>query len=145
MVLVVADRVEFLTKCSELSNMESDTLTGSLDEQARERLIKSVYNDETDIVYATQSLVSEGISINPLSCLILATPLNNMPLLEQLIGRVIRGYEGKLPPVIVDIRLEGHTVARQSSNRLSHYIVRLDMFFYDCLLSLLQWLISNLF
>lgn len=121
-VLVVADRVEFLTKCSELSTMESDTLTGSLDEQGRDRLIKSVYNDETDIVYATQSLVSEGISINPLSCLILATPLNNMPLLEQLIGRVIRGYEGKLSPVIVDIRLEGHTVARQSSNRLSHYI-----------------------
>jgi hypothetical protein len=45
-----------------------------------------------------------------------------MPLLEQLIGRIIREYPDKLKPVIVDIRLEGNTVSRQYNNRLGHYM-----------------------
>jgi hypothetical protein len=45
-----------------------------------------------------------------------------MPLLEQLIGRIIRESEGKQQPVIVDIKLSGNTVTRQFNNRLGHYM-----------------------
>jgi superfamily II DNA or RNA helicase len=45
-----------------------------------------------------------------------------MPLLEQLIGRIVREQEGKQQPVIVDIKLEGNTVTRQFNNRLGHYM-----------------------
>lgn len=121
-VIIVSERTEFLKACSEQSTNPSNVLIGAVKEAERDALIKRVFDNEINQVYGTQSLVSEGLSINPLSCLILATPLNNMPLLEQLIGRIIREYPGKLNPVVVDIRMEGNTVTRQFNNRLGHYM-----------------------
>ena len=72
--------------------------------------------------YLTQSIFSEGISVDCLSCLILGTPINNEPLLTQLIGRVIRLYEGKPQPVIVDIHLEGRTARKQAGARMGYYM-----------------------
>ena len=57
-----------------------------------------------------------------MSCLILATPVNNEPLLTQLIGRVIREEEGKKTPIVVDINLKGNTARRQANNRLGYYM-----------------------
>ena len=48
--------------------------------------------------------------------------MNNEPLLTQLIGRVIRDYEDKQQPVIVDINLIGKTAKRQAGQRLGYYI-----------------------
>jgi superfamily II DNA or RNA helicase len=119
-VIIVSDRVEFLRTCSHNSEHPSDLIIGEVKD--RDEIIRKIFENEINQVWGTQSLVSEGLSINPLSCLILATPLNNMPLLEQLIGRIIREYPDKLKPVIVDIRLEGNTVSRQYNNRLGHYM-----------------------
>ena len=119
-VIIVSDRVEFLRACNHDSTYPSDLIIGEVKD--RDEIIRKIFEDEIDQVWGTQSLVSEGLSINPLSCLILATPLNNMPLLEQLIGRIIREYPDKLKPVVVDIRLEGNTVSRQYNNRLGHYM-----------------------
>jgi len=119
-VIVVSERVEFLKDCCEASNEPSDLIIGETKD--RDSVIKKIFDEEITQVWGTQSLVSEGLSINPLSCIILATPLNNMPLLEQLIGRIIREYPGKQKPVIVDIKLDGNTVYRQFNNRLGHYM-----------------------
>jgi len=78
--------------------------------------------EDKNILFGTQSIFSEGISLNDLSCLVLGTPINNEPLLTQLIGRVIREKEGKRQPVIVDIHLKGKTAARQANARLGYYI-----------------------
>lgn len=121
-VLIVSDRVEFLKECSEASEYPSEVLIGALKEDQREDVINKISSGEVKQLWSTQSLVSEGISINPLSCIILGTPLNNMPLLEQLIGRIQRQAEGKLDPVVVDIKLEGWTVNNQFNNRLGHYM-----------------------
>ena len=61
-------------------------------------------------------------SVDCLSCIILATPINNEPLLTQLIGRIIRIYEGKPQPTIVDIHFEGKTARRQANARLGYYM-----------------------
>ena len=119
-VIAVSERVDFLKHCNENSTSSSDLLIGEVKD--RDPVIEGVFSGKITQVWGTQSLVSEGLSINPLSCLILGTPLNNMPLLEQLIGRVIREHEGKQQPVIVDIKLEGNTVTRQFNNRLGHYM-----------------------
>jgi len=119
-VIIVSDRVDFLRACNHNSTYPSDLIIGEVKD--RDEIIRKIFEDEIDQIWGTQSLVSEGLSINPLSCLILATPLNNMPLLEQLIGRIIREYPDKLKPVVVDIRLEGNTVSRQYNNRLGHYM-----------------------
>jgi superfamily II DNA or RNA helicase len=75
-----------------------------------------------DILFGTQAIFSEGISLDDLSCLILGTPVNNEPLLTQLIGRVIRQKEGKKDPVVIDIQLKGNTARRQASNRVGYYM-----------------------
>lgn len=119
-VMAVSDRVDFLKYCNLHSKNPSDLLIGEVKD--RDSIIEAVFAGKVKQVWGTQSLVSEGLSINPLSCLILGTPLNNMPLLEQLIGRIVREQEGKQQPVIVDIKLEGNTVTRQFNNRLGHYM-----------------------
>lgn len=122
-VLLVSDRVGFLEYCHENTENKSELFTGKVkSEEEREKIIKNIEEGKSSILCGTQSMVSEGLSINPLSCLILGTPLNNTPLLEQLIGRIIRKAPGKLEPIIVDLRLEGYTVANQYNTRLGHYM-----------------------
>ena len=122
-VLTVAQRVQFLLKCAELAGPSAIAITGQItDHDERERLIQDVYDGVYDQLYGTQSIFAEGISVNPLSCLILGTPLNNDPLLEQLIGRVCREYPNKIQPKIVDIHLIGNTARRQQSIRMGYYI-----------------------
>lgn len=122
-VLVVSDRVHFLKRCAELTGENAVCVTGEVDHAERERLLDEIlYKPEKNILYGTQSIFAEGISVNTLSCLILATPVNNEPLLTQLIGRVIRKYENKRDPVVIDIHLKGKTATNQASNRMGHYI-----------------------
>ena len=121
-VLVVGSRVAFLKACSELVGDKAISITGDINHDERETLIKLIRSNKKEVLFGTQAIFSEGISVDELSCLILATPINNDPLLTQLIGRVIREKEGKPKPVIVDIRLLGNTARRQLSNRVGHYI-----------------------
>ena len=70
-------------------------VTGEVSHEDREKLVDEILYTNKNILYGTQAIFSEGISVNTLSCLILATPINNEPLLTQLIGRVIRKHENK--------------------------------------------------
>jgi len=121
-VLVVSDRVAFLKACAELTGDTAICVTGDVPHEERETLVDKILYGDKKILYGTQSIFSEGISVDSLSCLILGTPVNNEPLLTQLIGRVIRKKEGKLSPVIVDIHLKGNTAKKQASNRSGYYI-----------------------
>ena len=121
-VLVVSDRVAFLKACAILTGSKAICVTGDVPHEDREALIDQILYGDKNVLYGTQSIFSEGISVDTLSCLILGTPVNNEPLLTQLVGRVIRKKEGKLPPVIVDIHLKGNTAKKQASNRSGYYI-----------------------
>lgn len=120
-VLLVSDRVDFLKSCARLVGDTAVCVTGDVPHEERGKLIKQIFTDK-DILFGTQSIFSEGISLDCLSCLILGTPVNNEPLLTQLIGRVIRMYDGKPQPVIVDINLEGRTARKQASARRGYYM-----------------------
>ena len=121
-VLVVSDRVNFLKTCARLVGDKAVCVTGEIPHEEREDIIQGVKHGSKSILFGTQAIFSEGISVDNLSCLILGTPINNTPLLTQLIGRVIRKHQGKLQPVIVDIQLKGNTAKRQASNRVGHYM-----------------------
>ncbi len=121
-VLVVSDRVHFLKACAELAGEDAICVTGEVSHEDREKYISEIRNGKKKILFGTQAIFSEGISVNNLSCLILGTPINNEPLLTQLIGRVIRKEENKRDPVIVDIHLKGNTARKQASNRMGHYM-----------------------
>lgn len=121
-VLVVSDRVQFLKHCAELVGSKSICVTGEVPHEEREKLIDEVKYGDKNVLFGTQSIFSEGISVNNLSCLILGTPINNEPLLTQLVGRVIRDHKDKKPPIVVDIHLKGNTARKQASNRMGFYI-----------------------
>jgi superfamily II DNA or RNA helicase len=120
-VLLVADRVDFLKSCARLVGDNAICVTGDIPHTQRTEMIKEIFHDK-DILFGTQSIFSEGISLDCLSCLILGTPVNNEPLLTQLIGRVIRMYDGKPQPKIVDINLHGRTARKQASARRGYYM-----------------------
>lgn len=117
-VLTVSDRVDFLKFISKETN--GSLIVGGTDD--RDAQFDRLTNGDTKIMCGTQSIFCEGISYDPLSCLIMSTPINNEPLLEQLIGRIVRLHPDKLQPIVVDIRLRGKTPDRQFMNRLGHYM-----------------------
>jgi superfamily II DNA or RNA helicase len=118
-VLVVADRVQFLEDVSKLCGSNAIVITGAT--QNRDKLMKSIDEDK-DILCGSISIFSEGISLNSLSCLVLATPINNEPMLTQLIGRIIRVKEGKLTPEVIDLNLKGSTANNQATARCGLYL-----------------------
>jgi superfamily II DNA or RNA helicase len=128
-VLVVADRVEFLQHCAHLAGDKAICIIGDTGGaqirrggDGREAKLAKLASGEKTILFGTQRIFSEGFSESSLSCLIMATPINNESLLTQLIGRVIRLQEGKITPEIVDIHLLGHTGKNQASTRMAHYV-----------------------
>ena len=121
-VLVVSDRVGFLKSCAELTGEKAICVTGEIPHEEREEMIDKILYGKAEVLYGTQAIFSEGISVDNLSCLILGTPINNEPLLTQLVGRVIRKQEGKKDPVIIDIHLKGNTARKQASNRVGFYM-----------------------
>jgi superfamily II DNA or RNA helicase len=121
-VLLLSDRVNFLKRLKLTLRDSCEIITGETSLEERDRKIERILNGEVFILLGTQSIFSEGVSVNSLSCLILGTPVNNTPLLTQLIGRVIREHPDKPQPVIVDINLRGKTAERQAQLRMGHYI-----------------------
>ena len=67
-------------------------------------------------IAGSRQIFSEGISINILSCVILAVPMSNDSLLEQIIGRVMREHPGKLNPVVVDVQFSGWLDKKQNND-----------------------------
>lgn len=121
-VLVVGGRVEFLERAAKLTKNKAVSITGNITSlEERQNILASMAN-EAKILFGTCSIFAEGISQNDLSCLILATPINNNPLLTQLIGRIVRLKEGKKTPLVIDLNLTGATGRSQANARLGHYI-----------------------
>jgi superfamily II DNA or RNA helicase len=118
-VLVVSDRTSLLTAAHALSDRSICIIGETKDRQDK---LKTLRNGEINKVYGSIKIWSEGISESSLSCLVLASPMNNDPLLEQLVGRITRTAPGKMQPVVVDIRLAGNTVFNQGQMRDGFYL-----------------------
>lgn len=123
-VLILADRTEFLedlhTRLIDQSFLVTGKITGA---ETRQKIFDAVVDFKGGVgLFGTQSIFSEGVSINPLSCVILATPINNEPLLRQIIGRVQRMCEGKLDPIVVDLIFDGNTGTKHFNSRRKTYM-----------------------
>jgi superfamily II DNA or RNA helicase len=73
-------------------------------------------------IAGSRQIFSEGISINSLSCVILAVPIANDSLLEQIVGRIQRQHEDKLIPVVLDMQFSGFMDKKQNRDRLGFYM-----------------------
>ena len=121
-VLVIADRVEFLEKVKEYVGETCLLVTGSTSFEDRQKAKEQILAKEKMCIAGSRQIFSEGISINILSCVILAVPMSNDSLLEQIAGRIMRMHEGKLDPIIVDIQFAGYADKKQNTDRLGLYL-----------------------
>ena len=116
--LLVSDRVDFLQFVA--AEAGSALIIGETDD--RDGQFELLENGTASSICGTLSIFKEGISYNPLSCLVLGTPINNLPMLEQVVGRIQRLSPGKLDPVVVDPILRGRTTEKQFTNRCGFYM-----------------------
>lgn len=119
-VLVIADRIDFLTRVAGLCGEAAVVVVGET--QDRDAEIAKIKDGRANILCGSRQIFSEGISVNELSCVILATPIANHPLLEQIIGRIMRISPGKLKPEVVDIQFNGFAERKQNSMRIDLYV-----------------------
>jgi superfamily II DNA or RNA helicase len=118
--LVVCERVQSLYRI--LSYMPDIADVVESQTKNRDEIHSKIISGELSALLGSVNIYSEGVSVNPLSCLVLGVQTNNKPLLTQLIGRVTRLYEGKPNPLVIDIVLDNATMKRQHMTRLGHYM-----------------------
>jgi superfamily II DNA or RNA helicase len=121
-VLIIADRVEFLHIVKEYIGDDCAVVTGDTEFEERQLVKQQILSGEKKAICGSRQIFSEGISINSLSCVILAAPMSNDSLLEQIVGRVQRMHEGKLNPLVVDINFAGYADKKQNNDRLALYL-----------------------
>lgn len=122
-VLVIADRVEFLENVRNWLGEETCVLvTGQTGFEERESIKDQINSGEKMCIAGSRQIFSEGISINRLSCVILATPISNEALLEQIIGRIMREFPGKPEPLVIDLQFAGVADRKQNNLRLGFYL-----------------------
>lgn len=120
-VLVVADRVEFLNNVKELIGEDCILITGETSFEERTKYLRQIERKEKMCIAGSRQIFSEGISVNILSCVILAVPTNNPIILEQIIGRVMRKHPNKLDPVVIDIQMASPAERKKNTDRLLFY------------------------
>jgi superfamily II DNA or RNA helicase len=120
-VLITGSRVEFLQRIQELIGDTCVLITGEVGFEERTRLLEKIEAGEATCISASRQIFTEGISCNPLSCVILAEPTSNPILLEQLIGRIQRLWPDKLYPLVVDLQFNGPAERRQNNMRVAFY------------------------
>ena len=120
-VLIIADRVEFLQQVGELIGDSCVCITGGTTYEERTELKRQIESGEKDCIAGSRQIFSEGISVNILSCVILAAPIANDALLEQIVGRIMRQHEGKLEPLVLDMNFSGPSDRKQNRDRQAFY------------------------
>jgi len=122
-VLVIADRVDFLKEVSYYVGKSCVFVAGEVTYEERERAKNQLLSREKMCIAGSRQIFSEGISIDTLSCVILASPISNEASLEQIIGRVMRiSDDKKLAPLVLDINLVGPESFRQAKLRRNFYM-----------------------
>jgi hypothetical protein len=121
-VLVIADRVGFLQKVKEYVGETCVLVTGETNFEQRQQIKQQLLTKEKMCIAGSRQIFSEGISINSLSCVILAVPIANDSLLEQIVGRIQRQHEDKLQPVVLDMQFAGYQDKKQNRDRLGFYM-----------------------
>jgi superfamily II DNA or RNA helicase len=121
-VLVIADRVGFLQKVKEYVGETCVLVTGETNFEQRQQIKQQLLTKEKMCIAGSRQIFSEGISINSLSCVILAVPIANDSLLEQIVGRIQRQHDDKLPPVVLDMQFAGYQDKKQNRDRLGFYM-----------------------
>ena len=120
--LITANRKAFIHDIVEgtQSNIASITSDESIEE--RESYLDAIRAGTLEGIAGTLSIMKEGVSCNNLSCLILTSSTNNKAVVAQVVGRIMRLADNKLPPIVIDITLpESDLGQKHARERLKIY------------------------
>jgi superfamily II DNA or RNA helicase len=124
--LIVSDRIEHCKRIAEAlgsapEEFKVGLLTSDVKQKRREQIIGGVKSGELDALVATSSLIGEGFDCKEVDGLFLTTPFKAASRVQQMVGRIVRPYEGKPTPEIYDfVDLVPHC-RRQFDERLKVY------------------------
>ena len=99
--LVVSDRVAHLERLAELAGVTGTRiLTGRVSKNERQEIVTDLRAGKVPVILATLQLIGEGFDCPGLDSLLITTPVRFSGRLKQVVGRVLRPAEGKIPVVI---------------------------------------------
>jgi len=126
-ILVLTKRVEHAQILFEPFNiLPGAFLIGSKDKE-KNRKLADLKSGKTKfrIIFGTTALLSVGTDVPSLDTLVLACDMKGEVLTVQSVGRILRLFEGKPSPKIIDIAdRSNHILKRQNSARLGIYRAR---------------------
>lgn len=121
-VLIVASRIQFLEGVKNYVGKEALLVVGGSTAEEKGAAERALEEGTASVICGSRQIFSEGISVNILSALIVAEPISYTGLLEQLIGRIQRKHDNKLPPEVYDIQFSDRSSNNQNKARLGFYI-----------------------
>lgn len=110
--VILSERVEHCVALCEkyrAAGLDGAVVTGQIGD------INEAFTHKT--VFATMSLLSEGLNVKRLNTLILATPFSSAGRMEQVVGRVVRAQEGKTGAIVFDLVDAAPALRKMADNR----------------------------
>lgn len=118
--IVLSDRVEQLKYlCSQVEN--GVQIDGSTPKKTRKKALEDVASGKKQYLFASYNLAKEGLSVDILSNLVMATPVKDFAIVSQSIGRIQRPYEGKKVAYVYDFVDDVGMLYRFYSKRRATY------------------------
>ena len=97
----VASAFEFAEALLEVG-IVTDVVYGAMPREERHAALRRLKSGETQVISSCMVL-TEGFDEPKVSCAVIARPTKSAPLYIQMVGRVLRPYEGKVDALILDI------------------------------------------
>lgn len=123
-VLILCKRVAHYKHLSERIKSPTVEFDSDMSREDRQKLLQELKTnpDSYDCILGTFHLLSTGVDIPSLDTLIIAGDLKSDVLAEQSAGRILRLFEGKGTPLIIDIHDVGNGIfKRQGKDRYKFY------------------------
>ena len=100
--IVISERVDQLHYLNKNIN-NSICIDGKTPKKQREKMVEEFRDGKYKVLFATYSLVAEGLDIPMLENLVMASPVKDKRLVVQAIGRCQRPYENKKYAKVYDL------------------------------------------
>lgn len=104
--LVLGESLKHLETIKDMCFRKSDPtiafVHGKTKKDIRENIMQATRNGKINFLFATYSLVKEGLDIPRLNRMFLITPKKDRTIIQQSVGRVMRAFEGKTEAKVYD-------------------------------------------
>ena len=118
--IVISERIDQLHYlCDNTPN--SICIDGKTNKKTREKLIEEFRQGRYDVLFASYSLVAEGLDVPMLENLVMASPVKDPRLVVQSIGRCQRPYKNKKIANVYDLIDDVSLLAKFTSSRKKVY------------------------